>query len=370
MAQAAIRGQGIPFSIYSQKNQFVSIPAGSVYTFTAGTYMLGLGLYTSLEVLDPITNTWRVVGTAPGQLHYVNSDGANYRLVNRTGTPTGASITNQGSGYTNGIFLAGISTTTGLSGITVAASSGGSTWAAIVGGTINTTVTITAAGSGYTYPPQLVISAPPSGGLQATATCTISGGAINAVTVTNQGAGYVTAPTITVINDYRDTVGSGGVLTVNSTLTNSGALTGLYPIDPGTALTSVPTLSFSGGGGASAAATAIMNFSVTGYTVGTAGAVYTGTPYITADNLLIAAQSAPVNPAHTNKLAIPRPPRITGATSSGAVTATGAVVEDGGWGIQVVPTAAIINTGSIPTTAAVITLTVGGTTDTVFIEPI
>jgi hypothetical protein len=332
--------------------------------------MLGLGLYTNVETLDPVTGNWKNIGLAPGQQHYFNFDGANYRLANRTGTSQNAVITNQGSGYTNGIFLNGISTTTGLAGILATANQGGGTWAVIVGGSINTTVTITAAGTGYTYPPNLIISAPPAGGLQATATCTISGGAINSVTVTNAGAGYTVAPTIIVVNDQRDTTGAGGVLNVNTTLVNSGLVTGLYPIDHGTSVTSVTTLTFSGGGGSSAAATVIMNFATTGYTVGTAGAGYNGTPLVSANNLLVTAQSAPGNPFHTIGSCIPRAPRILGATSAGAFTATGLVVEDGGWGIQKVPSAVIVNTGGIPTTAAVITITVGGLSDTVYLEPI
>ena len=60
------------------------------------------------------------------------------------------------------------------------------------------TLTIAAGGSGYSSPPTLAIAAPPDGGVQATATCTVNAGAINAVTITNCGSGYAVAPTVTI----------------------------------------------------------------------------------------------------------------------------------------------------------------------------
>ena len=64
-------------------------------------------------------------------------------------------------------------------------------------GLINTTITITAQGSGYGSAPTVTFSAPPAGGTRATGTATISGGKVTGITVTNVGAGYATAPTIT-----------------------------------------------------------------------------------------------------------------------------------------------------------------------------
>ena len=90
-----------------------------------------------------------------GISRYIVADGTNWRLINRTGCPTAAVITNVGSGYT--------------SAPTVTASAGGSLWKAIVGGAINTTVTVTTAGT-YNYVPTIVFSAPPAGGINATGT--------------------------------------------------------------------------------------------------------------------------------------------------------------------------------------------------------
>jgi hypothetical protein len=52
-------------------------------------------------------------------------------------------------------------------------------------------------GVGYSSAPTIAIAAP-SSGTTATATCTVSGGAINAITVTNAGSGYSSPPAVTV----------------------------------------------------------------------------------------------------------------------------------------------------------------------------
>ena len=53
------------------------------------------------------------------------------------------------------------------------------------------------------------------------------------------------------------------------------------------------------------------------------------------------------------------------STSGGAVTGTGLVIEDAGWGIQQVPKLLIIaGAGALPTTAGDLLATVGGTNDT------
>lgn len=59
---------------------------------------------------------------------------------------------------------------------------------------------VTAGGTGYTPAngtAGAVISAPPAGGVQATATITIIGGVISSVAIDNPGAGYTTSPTVT-----------------------------------------------------------------------------------------------------------------------------------------------------------------------------
>ena len=68
-------------------------------------------------------------------------------------------------------------------------------------------IAITNAGSGYTTAPTITIAAPTladsdtvllEANVQATATCTISGGVIDSVTITNKGLGYIATPAITL----------------------------------------------------------------------------------------------------------------------------------------------------------------------------
>ena len=60
-------------------------------------------------------------------------------------------------------------------------------------------LTIQDGGVGYATAPAIVIAAPgTTGGKQATATCTISGGVVNTVTITYAGSGYTTNPIVTL----------------------------------------------------------------------------------------------------------------------------------------------------------------------------
>lgn len=348
-------------SIYNPQNTLqntIDLGAGEVFIIPAGQWFVTPGPYTFIQAKDPITGLWRSVSQTPNQSRYVPSDGANWRAANLTGCALGAVLTNVGSGYT--------------SAPAVAASAGSSVWTAIVGGAINTSVTVSTAGAGYVHKPILVVAPPPAGGLSATAVAVVSGGAIASVTVLDQGAGYTSAPAITVIPDPRDTITTEAVLT--TALTGSGTITGLVCTDHGTPLTSVPTLSFSGGGGSSAAATAVMCFAATGFTVDTAGAVYgNAQPFgiITTDGRCAATPGAVTNPSFGNNLLQPRQASIRGtSTAGGAVTATGARVTDGGL-FSAVPVGLVLPSGTsaLPTTTAIVTITVGGVDDLLFLQP-
>jgi len=378
-----IGGQGIGLGLRGKDTNAITLPAGVSYIIPAGNYAVTLGAYTSLQQLDPVTGIWRTIGAANTFVaKQVNSDGGNFRLANLTGCPVAAVITTAAAtGATTGIGA----TATAL---TVTPSSGASTWVPIVGGALSTTVVtgVTAAtgvigdtvGAGYLYPPTVIISAPPPGGLQATAHCTVTGGALLAaqVVIDNQGAGYAikadgyAAATITFINDPRDTVGSG--VHVRLKCTGTGLLTGLYPNNQGVPLTGVPTLAFSVG---AAGATAIMNFTVTSFNALLTGTTFaTGTtPILTTIGNIVSATPVWTNPLHEKGATFPRPARIQTALTSNQIVVTGSVVEDGGFGIQGVPSLAYIGqllaitgvTGALPETAIV-----GGVTDTSWLEPI
>ena len=77
-----------------------------------------------------------------------------------------------------------------------------------------TAITVTNGGSGYTSA-TVTISAPEAaGGIQATATATVSGGVVTGITITNPGSGY-TAATVTI-------TGEGTLATATATVTQGG----------------------------------------------------------------------------------------------------------------------------------------------------
>jgi hypothetical protein len=336
----------------------VALAPGETYQLpTGGAFGCKPGRYTSLQLFDPILQAWRTpgAGDVSATTDYVNQDGINWRLANQTGCAVGALITNAGSGYT--------------SVPAVAASAGSSQWRAIIGGAVSTTVTVSNGGTGYTYAPIVLLSAPPQGGIQATATCTLSGGAVSTVTIIDQGAGYTSPPTVTFINDYRETLNAGPTAVTYGTgasavcsLTGSQTLTGLICIDHGTSLTALPTLSFTGGGGSSAAATTIMCWSITGFTP-TSGTGFTGPSLLSGLDAFPTTSPAYTNVTTQRNLVKTRLANILMPAGSGSIPASsGAVFYDGGIYTSV-PTPLVTTNGALITATTTITFTMGGYTD-------
>lgn len=308
--------QGVSPTLRGQPSNVYEIQAGQCFLVPAGNWgwrsVLG---NINLEQYDPITGSWRGVGNPPrGAQHgKVESDGVNWRLANRTGCVVGVEVQNGGSGYT--------------SAPTVTAGAGSAVFQAILGGAVGQTVTITNGGSNYVYPPLVQFSAPGNPGIQATGYATISGGAVTGITVVDQGAGYTSAPTITLLNDPRDTTGYGA--SAACVLTGSGTVTGCVVIDFGNPVTSVPTLTPSGGGGSGASLKAICLFAITAYTVTTAGSGYSGTVEVSGLGGFTSSASYS-NPTAQSNLVTGRKASILAALSGGALTATGQTVYDGG----------------------------------------
>lgn len=120
----------------------------------------------------------------------------------------GVTVSNGGFGYTSAPTLAFSS---GAATATATVGGGTAIGSCTTTGTVKT-IGVFNGGSGYTTAPTLTIDPPPTGGTQATATCTVSGtNAINSVTVTNPGSGYTTKPNITITPTGG---GSGAALTV------------------------------------------------------------------------------------------------------------------------------------------------------------
>ena len=357
-------GVGNVLTLKGQATNVWDLVAGQVQTLPAGALFVRTGLYTTIQQFDPIPGIWRTIGGGVngGGGEVIMSDGVNYRVANQTGSAVGALLTTAGSAYTTAP--------------TVTASAGGSIWKAFVGGAVSTTVTISNAGTAYTYPPQVIFSAPaPGTGIQATGFATLSGGTVSGVTVVDQGAGYTVAPTITFVNDPREGVNgvsAGYNAAAIATLTGSGTITGVVCLDHGQGtLTSVPTLAFSSG---SAAATAIMCWSITAFAVGTAGAGLSATNFqLSALDIPSTTAAAYLNPstqygtaAYNWGLVRQRAANIIGTVTAGAITTTTPRYVDGG--IYTTAPVAVVNANaSIVTTAPVATLTMGGLNDRVYV---
>lgn len=363
-----VGGTGIGFNLLNQPTNLVTLNAGEIWMLPSGEFLINPGPYTTPQFLDPVSGRWININADSGvQPVAICSDGSNVRLANLTGCVVGANITAAGNGasLTNGIGTA-------ATGLTVTISGGGSTWVPVVGGAVNPTVTISAGGTNYLYPPIVEFTPPPSGGIQASGYSLIGSTTVSSVVVTNQGAGYTTAPTISFINDLRDNTGTGASATINATLLGNTQVTALYPSNPGTALTSVPTFTFSPT--SAITATAIMNFTVTGVSGVGAQTTFTGSPLVigmaaplTPGNRVTAGIAGPVM---DSQLTFCRPAFLTLTTATNALTTTAQII-DGGFGFQQIPTAYVLPAGlSVNGTAGIATLTVGGTVDTSYVQPV
>ena len=139
--------------------------------------------------------------------------------------------------------------------------------------------TITNPGAGYSSTagaPAVTIGAPNiSGGIQATATATLSGGSITAIPVTAQGTGYTTA-TVTITTASGDS-GSGAT----ATATVSGGHVTAITVSGGSGYKVAPTVTISGDGtGAVAGTPTIGGSTITSLTITQAGSGYTTAPTI------------------------------------------------------------------------------------------
>lgn len=347
----------------------VNLSSGELFMIPPGQYQVLPGPYTFLQWFDVTTQTWRNLQTATqGSSFPITADGFNWRLANITGGAVGAVVTNGGTGYTNGIYypagftIPGATQQAGLaSAPTVTFAAGGGSVLAkanlVVGGAINTTITITTAGAGYTRPPVLLIDSPPLGGVQATAVCALTTGAISSVTVTNQGAGYKVAPKVTVVPWPGDTAPTtAAVLTVNATLALTGQVVAITCVDNGAGMNAVPAITFSPA--STTAATAIMCFAITTGVAQTA-ASNMGTGNIGfALGAQTAGSSTSTNPAITIGQFVPRVAVTAFNTTGGG----GITFLDGGLH-QIIPTGiayAVLSNGTISAAATAVAQTVGG----------
>lgn len=372
----------------------IVLPSGASYNLPPGDFAVTPGSQTNLQWFDPNLLGWRGLQAPGGTFDYISSDGCNYRLVNLSGVCVGALVTNPGSGGTNGIGPA-------ATGVTIAfgAPAAGGTFAtatgyAIVGGSVQAP-TITQGGSGFIQPPLILIDAPPVGGVQATAYATVSSaGIVTGITMQNVGAGYASSPNFYVFPQnpvysgspiaglaanafpppglvyptnlpagslYQPNISLSGCQLTSNPLTGSGTLTGIGILDFGNGYTgtTIPSVTIVGCG--AAAATAVMSFCLTSVTLGAGGTGYgAGTTPLFVTTLGLVTQSL------NNAILVPREGRGVTVVGGGAVSSF--VIEDNGFGLQKVPSIAVINTVALATGQATGTAVVGGIVDTSILQ--
>jgi phage tail sheath protein FI len=144
------------------------------------------------------------------------------------------------------------------------------------------TLAINNAGSGYTSTaaaPVVTVAAPDeTGGIQATATCTISGGAITAIAVASGGSGYSGTVNITVTRGAGDTTGTGA----SGVAVLSGGAIASITVTGGSGYTKTPTVAIVGANqSATLGAVTVGTSTITGITIVTSGSGYAAAPTVT-----------------------------------------------------------------------------------------
>jgi hypothetical protein len=120
-------------------------------------------------------------------------------------------------------------------------------------------LTLTNPGTGYTSVPTVTIAAPPSGGIQATATATIeqiTTDQVTSVTVTNAGSGYTSAPAVTL--GAPPLGGTQATATASVVPLGQPVQTINFGASGSRCYATAPTVSFAGGGGSGATATSTL----------------------------------------------------------------------------------------------------------------
>src|SRR5689334_5787503 len=80
----------------------LSLAPGEQMLVPRGTWIVNVGGYAVVQVLDPVSTTWRMISSARVGPITVSSDGTNVRVANMTGCAVGAVVTTAGSAYVQG----------------------------------------------------------------------------------------------------------------------------------------------------------------------------------------------------------------------------------------------------------------------------
>ena len=308
--------------------------AGATVTFTVGAMTAGSTATLTLTVsvastgvpagTNTVTNTASVVDsfdTTPRTSSATVTVTATPRLqLKETASPlplplTAINITAGGTGYASAPAVT-------ITGCAVAP-----TAVATVSGGAVTEITITNSGAGCTAP-VISFGGPGSGATASSTTGQTTGGLLN-VAVTNGGSGYSSAPTVTVTG----CTGATATATVSG-----GAVTGVTITNTGTNCSAVPTISF-GGPGTGAIATAAGGERVV-YVNVTAGGSYPSVPTVSFSGGNCTGVTATVS---TNPV----------ASLSGPYTVTGVTITNGGSGCTGIPSVVFSGSGGAAATATI-----------------
>jgi len=223
-------------------------PVSGASTWSATTLVnLGQKLYSTdknfYEVVTPGTtgtvepnHKFGTVLNGTCALKYVGSTVRGDVNVVNPKNITGFNITNFGVGYTSAPTVT-ITDSTGTGAVATAQ----------IGTSTITAINVASGGSGYVSPALSFIG---GGGTGVSAIPTVVGGVITAITVVTPGYGYTSVPTVVI----SDPAGTGASLTP---VLSGSPLTGITVVNGGTNYTS-PSVSITGGGGAGAVATAVV----------------------------------------------------------------------------------------------------------------
>jgi hypothetical protein len=341
---------------------YVSLPPGGSLALPAGSWISSAGSVSFIQYLDPVTGVWRSHNAYRGQSDDIKTAGFARRIANLTGCPIGAVVAGGGTGFNK-------------SSVSLTANVGGSVWQAIVGGALSVS-TINVAGSGYSMAPIVLIPAPPSPGVPATAYATITAGSVTGVTLSNVGAGYLTAPPAVVLPNPADpNAGSVSAATVTLVLNAAlaGSITAALCQNNGAPLATLSalTLTAAGGAGAGATITPVVLQTIVSASVAAGGGGWGAAatpPGISTAGGVVTATSAIGNPAIEMTGFRPRP-AIINVTSSAAGALSAPVVTDPGLFVGT-PSVVITPGGTLPTTLASIALTMGSIADTIEMQPL
>lgn len=364
---------------YDVGGPWVNLAPGQELPIAAGTWYVSCGMYSVLEYLDPITNTWAIVPNSAwmGGPIYVKSDGFNYRVANRLGCLGSVSVTDQGDA--NWVQA---STTVTVTGSTAQVS-------AIVGGALALSGgTVRAVGAGYGVAPLVFIDPPANyanntngiGGIPATGYVTIANGTVTGFTFTNPGAGYQSVPKALVVPNPTDPNLSTGITaaSVVFSLTNSGKITGAIVTNPGAPITPANITLTVAGAGASATLTPNIVQTVTAASVvGTISGLQASLAAMLSTVGGAPAQGSITNGPDYNFLTFrPRPAQV-GLTIAGIGSLgpqVGTIYDGGLFMTNTAPNPVLMydlpaSSAATVTNAGTLTLTMGSRSDRVLLQP-